>query len=77
MKKKIKRKYRERIKNKETVCITLTIIPRMLEDKQHPSRGWFYEGWTDKQLRKLYKLLYMSGGYRWKENELIVNRTEA
>jgi len=65
MKKKIIERYRERVKNRETVCITLTTIPRMLKDKGYPWRGWMYEGWTDSELRELYELLYMSGGFRW------------
>lgn len=59
------RKYRNRVKNRETVCIALTMIPKMLEDPNHNWRNLFYRGWKDKELKKLFKLLYMSGGYRW------------
>ena len=64
MKKKIKQKYRDRMRNRETICITLSMIPQMIKENSN-WRGAYYKGWTDKELRKLYKLLYMSGGHRW------------
>jgi len=64
MKKKIIKRYRERIGNRETVCITLSMIPRMLKEDDS-WRDVFYKGWSDKELRKLYRLLYMSAGHRW------------
>ena len=63
MKKKIMKRYRERVRNRETVCITLTMIPKMIKE-DNPWRV-YYEGWTDKELKELFKLLYMSGGHRW------------
>ena len=68
--KKVRQKYRERVKNRETICITLTCIPRMIRDSQDNWRGWMYDGWSDKELRDLYELLYMSGGHRWKDKEV-------
>ena len=68
MKKKIMKKYKERVRNRETVCITLSMIPRMIKEGDS-WRGVFYEGWSDKDLKKLYKLLYMSGGHRWMEKD--------
>jgi len=64
MKKKIIERYRERIGNRETVCITLSMIPKMIREN-HVWRGCFYSGWSDDELRELYKLLYMSAGHRW------------
>ena len=66
MKKKIMKRYRERIANRESVCITLSLIPKMIKENS-TWRGAYYKGWTDKELRELYKLLYMSGGHRWIE----------
>jgi len=67
MKKKIMKRYKERIGNRETVCITLTMIPKMIKEDS-PWRV-YYKGWTDKELRKLYRLLYMSGGHRWVDKD--------
>ena len=63
MKKKIMKRYRERIGNRETVCISLSMIPKMIKEDS-PWRV-YYKGWSDKDLKKLYRLLYMSGGHRW------------
>ena len=68
MKKKIIEKYRERIGNRETVCITLSMIPKMIKD-DHVWRGCFYKDWTDKELKKLYRLLYMTAGHRWVDKD--------
>tara|TARA_R110000824_G_scaffold180596_1_gene361083 strand:+ start:307 stop:525 length:219 start_codon:yes stop_codon:yes gene_type:complete len=68
MKKKIIKRYRERIGNRETVCITLSMIPRMIKD-DHVWRGCFYRGWSDNELKELYRLLYMSGGHRWMDKD--------
>ncbi len=68
MKKKIMKRYRERVSNRETVCITLSMIPKMIKDS-NSWRGAYYRGWSDKELKKLYKLLYMSGGYRWMDKD--------
>ncbi len=68
MKKKIMKRYKERIGNRESVCITLSMIPRMIKEG-HSWRGAYYKGWTDKELRKLYRLLYMSGGHRWMDKD--------
>ena len=65
MKKKIKKRYKQRIGNRETVCITLTMIPKMIGNEKDNWRRLYYRGWSDKDLRKLYRLLYMSGGHRW------------
>ena len=67
MKKKIMKRYKERIGNRETVCITLSMIPKMIKEDS-PWRV-YYKGWTDKELRKLYRLLYMSGGHRWVDKD--------
>ena len=68
MKKKIIERYRERIRNRESVCITLNLIPKMIKNNDN----WrvYYEGWTDKELRLLYDLLYKTAGHRWKEREV-------
>ena len=66
MKKKIMERYRERIGNREAVCITLSLIPKMIKENSS-WRGAYYKGWSDKELKELYKLLYMSGGHRWIE----------
>jgi len=63
MKKKIMERYRERVRNRESVCITLSMIPKMI--KHNDNWRVYYRGWTDKELKELYKLLYMSGGHRW------------
>lgn len=65
MKKKIIKRYKERVKNRESVCITLNLIPKMIKDNDN----WrvYYKGWTDNELRKLYRLLYMTVGHRWVE----------
>ena len=65
MKKKIIKRYKERVKNRESVCITLNLIPKMIKDNDN----WrvYYKGWTDNELRKLYRLLYMTVGHRWIE----------
>ena len=68
MKKKIIKRFKERVKNRETVCITLSMIPKMIKE-DNSWRGVFYEGWTDKELKKLYRLLYMSGGHRWVDKD--------
>ena len=67
MKKKIMKRYRERVKNRETVCITLSMIPKIIKE----GNNWrvYYEGWSNKELKKLYRLLYMSGGYRWMDKD--------
>ena len=67
MKKKIMKRYRERIGNRETVCISLSMIPKMIKD----NNNWrvYYKGWSDKDLKKLYRLLYMSGGHRWMDKD--------
>jgi len=65
MKKKIMKRYRERVGNKETVCITLSMIPKMLGNDKHTWRRLYYRGWKDKDLKKLQELLLMSGGHRW------------
>jgi hypothetical protein len=67
MKKKIMKRYRERIGNRETVCISLSMIPKMIKEDS-PWRV-YYKGWSDKDLKKLYKLLYMSGGHRWMDKD--------
>ncbi len=67
MKKKIMKRYRERIGNRETVCISLSMIPKMIKEDS-PWRV-YYKGWTDKELKKLYRLLYMSGGHRWVDKD--------
>ena len=61
------KRYRERVKNRETVCITLSMIPKMIKE----GNNWrvYYEGWSNKELKKLYRLLYMSGGYRWMDKD--------
>ncbi len=73
MKKKIMKRYRSRVGNRETVCITMTMIPQMIGNEKHNWRRLFYRGWSDKDLKKLFKLLYMSGGHRWigKDGSLI------
>ena len=67
MKKKIIERYRERIGNRESVCITLSMIPKIINNDDN----WkvFYKGWTDKELKKLYRLLYMSAGYKWMDKD--------
>jgi len=67
MKKKIIEKYRERVRNRETMCITLSMIPRIIKDDD-PWRV-FYRGWSDNELKELYRLLYMSGGHRWMDKD--------
>ena len=64
MKKKIIEKYRERVGNRETTCIALSMIPKMIKEDDR-WRGVFYKGWSDSELKELYRLLYMSGGHRW------------
>jgi len=68
MNKKIRKEYRRRVKNRERVCISLHLIPKMVKDN-HIWRGCYYSDWTDEELRLLYDLLYNSVGYRWKERE--------
>ncbi len=72
MKKKIMKRYRERVGNRETLCIALSMIPKMLDNKRHVWRLLYYRGWKDKELKKLQELLFMSGGHRWfnKDGEL-------
>jgi hypothetical protein len=41
------------------------MIKEMIGNPNHNWRGAYYRGWTDKELEKLYELLYMSGGHRW------------
>ena len=65
MKKKIMKRYKDRVGNRETICITLTMIKQMLGNEKHNWRKLYYRGWTDKDLKKLFNLLYMSGGHRW------------
>ena len=65
MKKKIMKRFRQRVGNRETVCITMTMIPKMLGNDKHTWRRLYYKTWSDKDLKKLFKLLYMSGGHRW------------
>ncbi len=65
VKKMIIMRYRQLVGNRETVCITMTMIKQMLGDPSHNWRKLYYRGWTDKDLKKLFKLLYMSGGHRW------------
>ena len=67
MKKKIMKRYRERVLNRESVCITLSLIPKII--KHNDNWRIFYEGWTNDELKQLYNLLYMSGGYRWIEGD--------
>ena len=64
MNKKIKKEYRRRIKNRERVCISLYLIPKMVKDN-HIWRGCYYSDWSDNELKELYTLLYMSVGHRW------------
>ena len=66
-KKKIKEEYRERIRNRETVCITLNMIPKIINNDDN----WkvFYKGWSIEELKKLYRLLYMSAGYKWMDKD--------
>ena len=68
MKKKIMKRYRDRVRNRETVCITLSMIPDMIGNPEHNWRKVYYRGWEDKELKQLYNLLYMSGGHRWIKN---------
>ena len=68
MKKKIIKRYKERIRNRETVCITLSMIPKMI--KEDNSWKVYYEGWTDKELILLYELLYNTAGHRWRKREV-------
>ena len=63
MKKKIMQKYRERVGNREAVCITLSLIPKMI--KHNDNWRVYYRGWSDDDLKMLYKLLYMTVGHRW------------
>ena len=58
------KRYKERVGNRETVCITLSMIPKMIKEG-NVWRGTFYRGWSDKDLKKLYELLYMTVGHRW------------
>ena len=67
MKKKIMERYKERIRNRESVCITLDLIPKMI--KHNDNWRVYYEGWSNEDLKQLYKLLYMSGGHRWVEGD--------
>lgn len=69
MNKKIRKEYRRRVKNRERVCITLYLIPKMVNEN-HTWRGCYYPDWTDEELRLLYDLLYNSAGYKWKEREI-------
>ncbi len=65
MKKKIMKRYRQRVGNRETITITMNMIKEMVGNPDHNWRRVFYKGWEDKELEKLYELLYMSGGHRW------------
>ena len=65
MKKKIIERYKDRVRNRETICITLTMIKQMVGNPTHNWRRLYYRDWSDKDLKKLFKLLYMSGGHRW------------
>jgi len=65
MKKKILKRYQDRVGNRETITITMSMIKEMIGNPNHNWRGAYYRGWTDKELEKLYELLYMSGGHRW------------
>ena len=65
MKKKIMKRYRDRVGNRETVCIAMTMINQMVGNPNHVWRRLYYRDWSDKDLKKLFKLLYMSGGHRW------------
>jgi hypothetical protein len=67
-KKKIKEEYRKRIKNRERVCISLYLIPKMVKDN-HIWRGCYYSDWSDDELIHLYDLLYNTVGFRWKQRE--------
>ena len=67
-KKKVKEEYRRRIENRERVCISLYLIPKMVRE-DNVWRAAYYEGWTDEELIKLYELLYMSVGFRWLERD--------
>ena len=69
MNKKIRKEYRRRVKNRERVCISLYLIPKMVKDN-HIWRGCYYSDWTDDELRLLYDLLYNTAGHRWKEREV-------
>jgi hypothetical protein len=61
------KRYRERVRNRETVCITLSMIPKII--KEDDCWRVFYEGWSDSELKELYRLLYMSGGHRWMDKD--------
>ena len=65
MKKKIMKRYKERVGNKETICITLTMIKQMVGNPTHNWRRLYYRDWTDNELTTLFDLLHMSGGHRW------------
>jgi len=67
MKKKIIERYRERVGNRESVCITLSMIPKIINNDDN----WkvFYKGWSVEELKKLYRLLYMSAGYKWMDKD--------
>ena len=65
MKKKIMKRYKDRVGNRETVCITMTMIKQMVGNPNHNWRSLYYKGWEDGELKKLFNLLYMSGGDRW------------
>ena len=67
MKKKIIERYRERVSNRESVCITLSMIPKIINNDDN----WkvFYKGWSVEELKKLYRLLYMSAGYKWMDKD--------
>ena len=66
-KKKIKEEYRERIRNRESVCITLNMLPKIINNDDN----WkvFYKGWSREELICLYDLLYNTAGYKWKDRE--------
>ena len=57
MKKKIMKRYRDRVRNRETVCITLSMIPDMIGNPDNNWRKVYYRGWEDKELKQLYNLL--------------------
>ena len=67
MKKKIMERYRERVVNRESVCITLSMIPKMI--KHNDNWRVFYKDWSNADLKHLYRLLYMSAGHRWVEGD--------